>query len=154
MPVCRSYTEIWLVRPIDEHLLAGFVFLPEHHVELGTPALVQLAEARVAIAVRIGLPVFLPQQLQSHVLVAAQLLMNRGEVRWSARRLWLDRWRQAREHRRFHPCLIPIFRQRPAQPGCLGSFQVLVNCADGDRATSPDLLVARFEFESEAQDLP
>ena len=46
--------------PIHEHLFPGFVFLPQNHVELRSPALVQLAEARVAIALRVPLPVFLP----------------------------------------------------------------------------------------------
>ena len=138
-------------RPIDEHLLARLVLLAQHHVELRAPALVQLAEPRVAIAIRIGLPVFLPQQLQRHVLAAAQLLVDRGEVGRRARRILLrDRWLPAREHRRFYPRFIPILRQRPPDARRLGSLQVLVNRAHRDRATSPDLLVAQFEFESEA----
>jgi hypothetical protein len=32
-------------RPIDEHLLARLVFLPQHHIELRAPTLVQLAKA-------------------------------------------------------------------------------------------------------------
>src|ERR1700693_2903625 len=75
--------------PIDKHLLAGLVLLPENHVELRTPPLVQLAESRVAITVRLGLPVFLPQQLQSHVLTAPQLLVDRGEVGLHTRRILL-----------------------------------------------------------------
>ena len=67
--------------PIDEHLLARLVLLPQHHVELRPPTLVQLAEARVAIAIRVRLPVFFPQQLQSQMTVLPQLLMDRGEVR-------------------------------------------------------------------------
>ena len=59
-------------------------------------------------------------------------------------------WFPAREHRRFHPCFVPILRQRPGDARRLGAFQVLVNRAHPDRATSPDLLVAQFEFESEA----
>jgi len=99
--------------PIDKHFLAGFVFLPEHYVELGTPALVQLAEARVAITLRVPLPVFLPQQLQGHVLAAAQLLVDRGEVGWRARRILLrDVGFPARERQRFYPRLIPVLRQR------------------------------------------
>ncbi len=66
--------------PIDKHFLAGLVLLSENHVEFRPPALVQLAEPRVAIAIRVGLPVFLPQQLQGHVLAAAQLLVDHGEV--------------------------------------------------------------------------
>jgi hypothetical protein len=66
-------------RTIDEHLLADLVLLTKHHIKLRAPTLIQLAEARVAIAVWIGLPVLLPQQLQRDVLVAAQLLVNPGE---------------------------------------------------------------------------
>jgi hypothetical protein len=142
-------------RPVHEHLLAGFVLLPQHHVKLRAPALVQLAEPRVAIAVRAGLPVFLPQQLQRHILTAAQLLVDRGEVWQGARRILLgDGWFPAREQRRVYSCFIPILGQRPTQARRLGALQVLVNCADADRAASPDLLVAQFEFESEAQNLP
>ena len=56
----------------------------------------------------------------------------------------------AREHRRFYPRFIPILGQRPGDARRLGALQVLVNRADPDRAASPDLLVAQFEFESEA----
>ena len=55
-----------------------------------------------------------------------------------------------REHHRVYPCFIPILGQRPGDACRLGTLQVLVNGADPDRATSPDLLVAQFEFESEA----
>ena len=41
--------------PVDEQLLAGLVLLPQHHVLLLPPALVQLAEAAVAVAVRVCL---------------------------------------------------------------------------------------------------
>lgn len=75
--------------PIDEHLLAWFVTLTRHRVELIAPALIQLAEARVAITIRSGLAIFLPQQLERHVLVVSQLLVNRGEVRRRTRGSWL-----------------------------------------------------------------
>jgi hypothetical protein len=75
--------------PIHKHLLAGFVLLPQHHIEFRAPTLVQLAEARVAVALRVPLPVFLPQQLQRHVLAAAQLLVDRGEVGRRTRRVLL-----------------------------------------------------------------
>src|ERR1700736_3318593 len=55
MPVIDRYRR---TGPIDEHLLARLVLLPQHHVEFGAPALVQFAEARVAIAIRARLPVF------------------------------------------------------------------------------------------------
>jgi hypothetical protein len=55
-----------------------------------------------------------------------------------------------REHHRVDPCFIPILGQRPSDAGRLGTLQVFVNRADPDGATSPDLLVAQFEFVSEA----
>ena len=131
------------------------MLLPQHHVKLRAPALVQLAEARIAIALRVGLPVFLPQQLQGHVLAAAQLLVDGGEVGRRALRIMLGYVGfSVREHRRFHPRFIPILGQRPVQARRLGPLQVLVHRADPNRAASPDLLVAQFEFISEAQDLP
>ena len=61
-----------------------------------------------------------------------------------------DGWFPAWEHHRFYPGFIPILGQRPSDARRLGALQVLVNRADPDRATSPDLLVAQFEFVSEA----
>jgi hypothetical protein len=56
------------------------MLLPQHHVKLGTLPLVKFAETTVAVAFRVRLPVFLPQQLQREVPVLAQLFMNRSEV--------------------------------------------------------------------------
>lgn len=56
----------------------------------------------------------------------------------------------AREHYRVYPRLIPILGQRPSDARRLSALQVLMNRADPDGATSPDLLVAQFEFVSEA----
>jgi len=53
--------------PIHEQVLAGLVPLPQHHILLPPPPLVQLAEAAVLIAIRVCLPVLLPQQLLGHV---------------------------------------------------------------------------------------
>ena len=61
-----------------------------------------------------------------------------------------DGWLPAWEHHRFYPRFIPILGQRPSDARRLGALQVLVNRADPDRAAPPDLLVAQFEFESEA----
>ena len=99
----------------------------------------------------VPLPVFLPQQLQGHVLAAAQLLVDRGEVRSRTRHMMLgDVGFPAREHHRFYPRFISILGQRPGNTRGLSTLQVLVNGAHPDRATSPDLLVAQFEFESKA----
>src|SRR5258708_31118536 len=68
-------------RPIDEQLLAGLVFLAQYYILLAAPALVQLAEAGVAIAIRVGLPILLPKQLLGQVRMTLTLLMKVGEVR-------------------------------------------------------------------------
>jgi len=64
--------------PIDEQLLSSLVLLAQHDVLLAAPALIQLAEAGVAIAVRVGLPVLLPQQLLSYVRMGLPLLVKLG----------------------------------------------------------------------------
>src|SRR5690242_6594917 len=75
--------------PIHKQLLAGLVLLPQHHILFPPPPLVQLAEAAVLIAVRVCRPVFLPQQLLSHVWMLLPLAVKLGEVgheqhRWAA----------------------------------------------------------------------
>src|SRR4051812_17991806 len=67
-------------RPIDKQLLAGLVFLAQHHVLLAAPALVQLAETGVAVTVRVGLPILFPEQLLGHVWMTLPLLVKLGEV--------------------------------------------------------------------------
>src|SRR5437016_768604 len=68
-------------RPIDEQLLAGLVFLSQHHVLLAPPALKQLAETGIAIAIRVGLPVLLPEQLLGQVWMQLPLLVKLGKIR-------------------------------------------------------------------------
>src|SRR3984885_15876457 len=69
-----------IASPIDEHLLSSLVLRAQHDILLAAPALIQLAEAGVAIAVRVGLPVFLPQQLLSHMCMLLPLSMKLGKV--------------------------------------------------------------------------
>src|SRR4051794_343816 len=54
---------------IDEELLAGAMLVAEHDVLSLEPTAVQAAVAAVAIAVRLPVAVFLPEQLQREVLV-------------------------------------------------------------------------------------
>jgi hypothetical protein len=51
------------------------VFLAQHHALFASPALVQLTETGVAIAVRVGLSVLFPEQLLGHVWMTLPLLM-------------------------------------------------------------------------------
>jgi hypothetical protein len=50
-------------RPIHKQLLAGLVLLVQNDILFAAPALIQLAESRVAIAVRVCEPVLFPEQL-------------------------------------------------------------------------------------------
>ncbi|MGD1090636.1 MAG: hypothetical protein ABSB35_01450 [Bryobacteraceae bacterium] len=68
-------------RPIHEQLLAGLVLLPQHDMLLAAPALVQFAESGVAIAVRVGSPVLLSQQLLGPVWMLLTLAVKLREVR-------------------------------------------------------------------------
>ena len=45
---------------IHEELFAGLVLVAQHHVQMAAPAMIELAEAAVAIAVGAALAVFLP----------------------------------------------------------------------------------------------
>ena len=55
--------------PIDEHLLAGFVVLPEDDILISAPSPIQFAETAVAVAVRMSLAILFPQQLQGDMFV-------------------------------------------------------------------------------------
>jgi hypothetical protein len=68
-------------RPVDVHLLAGFVFLTQHHVQMPPPVLITLAKPTVAISFGMRLPVFFPHQLQRQMAMLLQLLMNGFPVR-------------------------------------------------------------------------
>src|ERR1700685_1550189 len=78
--------------PIHEQLLAGLVLLSQHHILFPSPALVQLAEAAVLVAVGIRLPVILPQQLWRHVGMLLPLPMKIGEVGHRQYRRTAARW--------------------------------------------------------------
>ena len=85
-------------RPIDKQLLAGLVFLTQHHVLLAPPALKQLAETGIALAVRVGLPVLLPEQLLGQVWMHLPLLVKLGKVR-HRQRSGASPWRTAEQGR-------------------------------------------------------
>src|SRR5579859_2240901 len=99
------WTTTWIVDryrcsgPIHEQLLAGLVLLPQHYILFPPPPLVQLAKAAVLVAVRVCLPVLLPQQLLRHVWMLLPLTMKIGEVRHGQHR-WTAAWR-APEQRGF-----------------------------------------------------
>ncbi len=59
---------------VDEQLLAGAMVLAHDHIQLALPGAEVIAKPGVLVAVRVGGPVFLPQQEQGHTLVSEFLL--------------------------------------------------------------------------------
>src|SRR5580658_1350454 len=116
--------------PIHEQLLAGLVLLPQHHILFPPPPLVQFAEAAVLVAVRVRLPVLLPQQLLRHVWMLLPLPMKIGEVGHRQRRRTAAWW--SAEQRRFQAVIVPLGAERPRNLGSLGSLQVLMCGAEAN----------------------
>jgi hypothetical protein len=104
---------------------------------LTAPALKQLAETGVAIAVRVGLPVLLPEQLLGQVSIQLPLLVKIGKIR-HRQRGGASPWRAA-EQRSLQPVFVPILAQRPRDSGSFGSLQILVNGSEANRTTAGDL---------------
>ena len=69
-----------IASPIDKQLLSSFVLLAQHDILSAAPALIQLTETGVTIAVWISLPVFLPQQLLGHMCMLLPLSMKLAKV--------------------------------------------------------------------------
>ncbi len=125
-------------RPVDEQFLARPVLLAQHHVLLAAPALVQLAEAAIAVAVWVGLPVLLPKQQQREVAVPLELFVDSRKVGRPPLGLGLQR-RLGAEQLVLELRLVAALRQRPAQAGGLGPLQVLMDSGLADRTTAGDL---------------
>ena len=127
---------------IHEHLLAGAVLLPQYQVELFEPSPVQIAEAAVAVALWVILPLLLPNQLQGQVFMGLHLFVDPGPIR--LRVLPPKRRRRAlRKQRPLHLRVIPVRRQRPPDSGGLRGGQVLMHGALGDRTTAGNLVLAQ-----------
>ena len=65
---------------IHEKLFARLVLVAEHNVQMTVPAMVELTEAAVAVAVGVALAVFLPEQLQRQVTIGLQFLVKARKV--------------------------------------------------------------------------
>jgi hypothetical protein len=109
---------------IYEQLLPGRMDLAHGHVDTAAPGPVQICELRIAVPVRVSLPVLHPQQLQRHVLVPSQLAVHLLPVRDRPGRA---RRRRRRKQQRLQPSVVQILRQRPLQPRCRRPDQVLVH---------------------------
>ena len=118
------------------------MLLPQHHVELPAPALVQLAEAAVAIAVRVGFPVLLPEQLQVTMRCCGAAREDAAKSGWGAPSGWLRGW-SAREQRRFQPSRHPS-PSGSGQVTLAASARFRYSCTvlTADRATARDLPLA------------
>src|SRR5260370_28548608 len=81
----------------------------------------------VAVTVRAGVAIFLPEQLQGHVTMTLQLFMNGGEVWRGLLSGWLWGWADRRKQRRLQSSVVPTFGQPPTDCGGLRSFQILLH---------------------------
>ena len=94
---------------INEELLARLVLLPQHHVQLLPPPPVKFAEPAVGIAVRVGLPILFPSQLQRQARVALEFFVQMRKIR-SKLAAFLDApWGRSVQGL-FQPRFIPAFR--------------------------------------------
>jgi hypothetical protein len=135
---------------VDEQLVAAAVVLAQDQIELGFPTAVELAVAAVLVAFGIDLLVLLPQQLQRHVFVAAQLFVDPIKV---GRRLRV--FRRPLVDRKQPPLegfVIQTFRQRPAQAGLSSPFHVVAHRTVRNPAAAGDPPVLQSQFELQSED--
>jgi len=103
---------------------AGLVLLPQHHILFPPPPPVQLAEATVLVAVRVCLPVLLPQQLLRQMSMLLSLTVKVGEVGHGQHRRAAAR--RSAEQRGLKSVIVPLRTKRPGNLGSFGSLQILV----------------------------
>src|SRR5262249_8230826 len=66
--------------PVDEDFFARTVILAKNQVLRAAPPLVELTKTAITVSSRLAFAILLPEQLQSHMLVALQLLMDGGTI--------------------------------------------------------------------------
>ena len=66
--------------PIDKRLFSRLVIVPEHHVPGAAPALIQLAEPAIAVAIRMRFSILFPQQVKCQMLVCCKLGRQLREI--------------------------------------------------------------------------
>src|SRR6476646_3039081 len=133
-------------RPVDEHLLAGLVLLPEHDVLCPAPALVQLAESAVAVSIRLAFAILFPEQLQGDMLVGLQLLANGAEID-AAMSNRFRVFRPGGKQQLIEPPVIVLIGQRPPESGRAGSLEITMDRGLTDRAASRDLVLPEMQTE-------
>ena len=110
-----------LTRIVYKQLFSPFMVLSHHRLQLFGPGAVVKAKLAVAVAVRMLLAVFEPQQHQGHPF-AFQFLVDHGPI-------WLRDlaacWQPfIRKQPRGQLLWVQLFRQRPVEPGLTNSRQI------------------------------
>ena len=139
-------------RPVDEQLLSGSVILPECDVPIPVPALVEFAEAAIAVAAALLLAVLFPKQLQGDEAIGLHLAVHFREVQTGPR----DGRRVIRPGRKqqlVESPVVMIFRQWPGQASGFGPFEIPVNGRLADGATSGYLILSEIHSEPQTQNV-
>lgn len=140
-----------VARIIDEQLVACGMVLPHRHRQACSPAPVKIAEAAVAIAVRVTRDIFVPKDLQRHVL-ALELAMDIGPVGFGAAAVARLRACGPVESG-FQNRVGDLIAQRPGQLGSGGASQRLAHRRGRSPHPERDRLVAKAIFKSVSQNL-
>ncbi len=123
--------------------------LAHRHRQIGRPAPVEVTKPAVAIAVRVTLDIFVPEDLKRHML-ALQLPMHMGPVRLDAAAV--TRLRSVRlVERGLQNRIGDLVAQRPGKPRGLRPPQRLAHRRGCSAHTIRDRLVAKALFKSIAQ---
>ena len=136
---------------VDEQALAGRVRLPHGRRQPALPGAVELAPAAVAIAVRFGGAVLLPQQHERHA-GPAQLAVDMGPVRLRLPPEALLAAPAGIEHRLQH-AFAQRLRQRPSKPRRSKTVEGESHGAAGNAERARDRPVAGTTGMLQAQDL-
>src|SRR5205823_912818 len=118
-------------RPVDEELLASLVFLSQDYILRSTPPLVEITEPAVLIPIRVGRPIFFPEQLQGDAFALLALLLKRRKI-WCGSVGWTATDRFGAVQRGFHLFFVPAVRKRPLDPGRVGTSEILVHGPETD----------------------
>ena len=133
---------------VHEELLASPVFLPQHQIQLAAPAMVQITELTVLIALRIRLLVLIPEQHQGHMFVPAALLMDGGEV---GEGTWVrGRFTRGRKQPVLNRPVIPPLRQWPSQTGSLGPVNILGHGTAREGTATGNLPIREMKLKLQA----
>ena len=136
---------------IDEKPFAGGMGLPHSRRQAALPLPIELAEPRVAVALRLALAVLLPEQHEGDA-GPPQLAIHRRPIRralaaHAGRRSCLDE-EQRVQHRIGQRC-----RQRPAQARGRGTGRIIAHRTARQPGAAGDRAVARAPLLLQAKDL-